>query len=49
MNKKKVYNIIRCEINKWDPLGLLKKGAPNDEYHLEITRIYNKIRHLKDG
>lgn len=47
MNKKKVYNIIRCEINKWDPLGLLKKGAPNDEYHLEITRIYNKIRHLK--
>ena len=36
-------NIIREEINRWDPEGLLKIGAPEDEYQFEIDEIAKRI------
>ncbi|NOU92565.1 hypothetical protein GC093_04875 [Paenibacillus sp. LMG 31456] len=29
-------------INKWDPIGLLAGGAPEDEYSIEIREIAQK-------
>ena len=43
MNRIEKYNIIKEEIDKWDPIGLLKMGAPENEYSLEITKISSKI------
>ena len=46
INRIKNYNIIKFEIDKWDPVGLLNDGAPEDEYDIEITKIFSKIENL---
>jgi asparagine synthetase A len=37
------YEIVKLEIDKWDPMRLLAGGAPSDEYEPEIKDIVNKI------
>ena len=39
MNRIEKYNIIKQEIDRWDPVGLLSDGAPESEYNIEITKI----------
>lgn len=34
-----IYNIVKKSIDKWDAIGLLEMGAPNDEYYMEIEQI----------
>lgn len=36
MNK---YNVVKDVIDKWDPIGLLELGCPDDEYDPEIQDI----------
>lgn len=43
MNKKFLENLIRKEINKVDPIGLISMGAPKDEYDSEVEEIMLKI------
>ena len=42
------YEIVKLEIDKWDPMGLLGIGAPDDEYDPEIKNIVNKIQTIKN-
>lgn len=39
MNRKFLKNLIREEINKADPIGLISMGAPRDEYGSEAEEI----------
>ncbi len=48
MNRIEKLQVIREIINKWDPIGLLKLGAPRGEYDLEINRISCKIEKIKN-
>ena len=34
-----MHDVVRCAINTADPMGLLKLGAPKDEYEPEIQDI----------
>lgn len=36
------YEKVEKVINRHDPLGLLKMGAPKDEYEPEITELVNR-------
>ena len=36
------FNIVEKIINDWDPVGLLP-SAPEDEYELEIARIFSLL------
>ncbi|MFD4706442.1 DUF1871 family protein [Gottfriedia sp. NPDC058432] len=38
------YEIVKIEIDKWDPMGLLSGGAPDDEYDPEIKNIVNELK-----
>lgn len=35
--------LVRKEINRIDPVGLLSMGAPKDEYNPEVEEIVKKI------
>ncbi|MDD2496102.1 MAG: DUF1871 family protein [Tissierellia bacterium] len=48
MNRIEKYNIIKQEIDKWDPVYLYKMECPPNEYDLEVTKISSKIEELKD-
>lgn len=48
MNRIEKYNIIKQEIDKWDPVYLYEMECPPNEYDLEITKISSKIEELKD-
>jgi len=39
---------IRDIVNKYDPIGLLAGGAPEDEYEQEVVRIANILRYSED-
>lgn len=41
---KIVFKEVERIINANDPIGLIKGGAPNDEYHAEIGKIVNLLR-----
>lgn len=43
MEKLIVLNIVREVINYHDPIGLLREGAPQDEYTPEINDIAGRI------
>ncbi|MCL2816883.1 MAG: DUF1871 family protein [Clostridiales bacterium] len=36
---REVYDIVKRSVDKWDCIGLLEMGAPQDEYDIEIARI----------
>ncbi len=38
-----VYEVIKKNIDKLDYMGLLKMGAPNDEYDIESHMILERI------
>lgn len=38
---------IEAILVKHDPIGLIRIGAPPDEYHGEAKKIYNSLRHFK--
>lgn len=44
LNKDYTVKMIKQEINKWDPVGLLKMGVPKNEYDIEIYSIVDKIQ-----
>lgn len=44
---KSIAKVIRTEINRADPIGLISMGAPSNEYDPEINIIVKKI--LKTG
>jgi len=44
MEKDKYFTLVKEIVNKIDPIGLLKQGAPSDEYEEEIQRIAAKFR-----
>lgn len=41
--QQEIFLIIKEIINRWDPIGLLEDGAPDDEYDFEILKITNQI------
>ena len=45
--KDNITSIVERIINEWDPLGLLKGGAPEDEYNIEIQGIVAGLRKCK--
>lgn len=48
MTREKQYEIVKSVLDKYDPMGLLAMGAPNDEYSQEasiIERIINETKH----
>lgn len=51
MNRKFLENLLRKEITKVDPIGLISMGAPKDEYDSEVEQIVSEInscRNVKD-
>ena len=48
MNRIEKYNIIKQEIDKWDPVYLYEMECPPNEYDLEVTKVSSKIEELKD-
>lgn len=42
MKKGFIENLIRKEIIKADPIGLINMGAPDDEYDPEVREIMTK-------
>jgi hypothetical protein len=54
MDKKqaiKKYKQLFDELNKiicvWDPFGFISSGAPNDEWHDEVTSILAGLPHIQ--
>lgn len=47
LTKSEKLEIIKEEINRWDPVGLIKKGASPDEYNIEIKKIVNRINKIE--
>lgn len=51
---KILEQIVKKHIDKWDPIGLLEMGAPNNEYDIEIAEIVriayrtNKVDELSE-
>lgn len=48
---KRIQELVRAEINKADPIGLISMGAPKDEYSPEVEEIvknFNSLRDLKE-
>ncbi|MFB7142858.1 DUF1871 family protein [Gottfriedia sp. NPDC056225] len=43
------YEIVKLEIDKWDSLGLLAGGAPEDEYDPEIKDIVKEINSVNNN
>lgn len=41
------YLIIKKIIDKWDPIGLLELGCPDDEYDSEIREVVSLSLHAK--
>ncbi len=41
---KSDFIFVKSVINKFDPINLLRQGAPEDEYHDEIQRIVSGLR-----
>lgn len=44
MNKDKILTIVENEIVNWDPVALIKMGAPKNEYDIEINMITRNIK-----
>lgn len=44
MNRSNILKIVNKEISNWDPINLLKMGAPKDEYDIEVKMITFKIQ-----
>lgn len=44
---QKVYNtdfeVLTRLVNEWDPIGLIRGGAPEDEYDCLVTKILSKL------
>ena len=38
-----IAEVVRKEINKDDPIGLISMGTPHDEYDPEVKEIVRKI------
>jgi len=51
MNKqyKALFLEVREIINKSDPIGLLKQGAPDDEYEKEVQEIIAGLNKCKNA
>jgi hypothetical protein len=41
------FSEVQSIINEWDPEGLLKMGAPDDEYEDEVRAIISRSRTCK--
>jgi len=39
--------VVGLVIDAWDPYGLLKGGAPSDEFHSEIESLVTRIRRIR--
>ncbi|OGD88478.1 hypothetical protein A2693_04280 [Candidatus Curtissbacteria bacterium RIFCSPHIGHO2_01_FULL_40_12] len=40
---KKVFDFIKSEVLKHDPVGLIDGGAPEDEYDTEIGKLIGEL------
>ncbi|MBW4578520.1 MAG: DUF1871 family protein [Tildeniella nuda ZEHNDER 1965/U140] len=53
MNTKRDYDLalgtVRATIQEWDPYGLLKTGAPPDEFDSEIASIASQIPRIQSS
>lgn len=43
---KKVEAVVRAVIHVWDPYGLIRDGAPEDEWDSEILKIVGRVRSI---
>jgi hypothetical protein len=41
--EKRLYARVKRAVNATDPMGLLRAGAPDDEYHPEINEITHRL------
>lgn len=44
---KRLYAGVKRAVNEADPIGLLRMGAPRDEYHPEIDDISSQLPHCR--
>ena len=42
-----VFDAVRAIVNGWDPYGLIRMGAPSDEYDGEISRVLLRLQHAR--
>ena len=42
-NRMAKYEIVAKHIREWDPYGLLRTGAPDDEFDSEIAAVTPRI------
>lgn len=40
---QRMFSLVKTVVNKHDPIGLLKMGAPEDEYHPELPGLVNAV------
>ena len=43
-NKNALYEVIKCEIDKFDAFGLLESNSPKDEFDLETKMIFERLK-----
>jgi hypothetical protein len=43
----RAFAAVREVIHRWDPYGLIKSGAPDDEWNSEIASVVAQIPHIK--
>jgi hypothetical protein len=46
---KRAFDTVRAVIHEWDPYGLLKTGAPEDEFDSEIASIARQIPQIQSS
>ena len=46
-NYKVLFDAVKCVIDAWDPMALLKSGAPKDEYESEVAQIVARAKEIR--
>lgn len=46
--RRELYQVVKEVVDRFDPIGLLSIGCPDDEYTPEIKRITQKLCATKD-
>ena len=46
-NYKVLFDAVKRVIDSWDPMALLKNGAPGDEYGSEVAQVVARIKEIR--
>lgn len=42
-----IFEQVQCRVNKWDPIGLVSGGAPDDEYDCITVQLIKLLKEDK--